>query len=80
MILDDNNQNVIDDKVITIDKAKDETLYTYKSNALVDKKHGYANANYQLDITVQFVQTTKAAATEAGWSEAVVNKLFPEAE
>lgn len=45
-----------------------QTIYTHKSNSLVDGKHGYANAKYQLDIIVEFVQTVDAAADDMEWA------------
>ena len=38
-------------------KGKD--VYTYKGNILDETKPGYANADYELDITVDFIQTTE---------------------
>lgn len=38
-------------------KGKD--VYTFKGNILDDSRPGYANADYELDITVDFIQTTE---------------------
>ena len=34
-------------------------VYTFKGNILDDNRPGYANADYELDITVDFIQTTE---------------------
>ena len=46
-------------------------IYTYKADKLDDEAQGYANANYELDITVEFVQTDEngesAGSVEWAW-------------
>lgn len=44
--------------------------YTHKESVLDDVKQGYSNAKYELDITVEFIQTTDEgeSATASGWS------------
>lgn len=39
-----------------------ETVYTYKAKVLNEDHQGYANANYNLDITVEFVQADEESA------------------
>lgn len=51
-----------------IETTANETVYTYKNKELGENVSGYANANYKLNIQVEFVQTDEAAAQEAGWS------------
>lgn len=45
-------------------------IYTYKENELSSdqKLHGYANSDYELDITVDFVQATADAAEASNWT------------
>ena len=45
-------------------------VYTYKANELDDTNQGYSNAKYELDITVEFIQTTDdgESATASGWA------------
>lgn len=52
-----------------------QTVYSYKVNHLVGNAQGYANADYKLNITVEFVQADEEAAqafptsdTVAAWS------------
>ncbi len=40
----------------------DKDVYTYKENKLDTTKQGYANADYELNITVEFVQADPEAA------------------
>lgn len=49
--------------------ADDESFFTYKANKLDSNRPGYSNADYSLDITVEFVQADEEAA-----------QSFPEAE
>lgn len=44
-------------------------VYTFKKNEVDPKKPGYSNANYQLDITVDFVQADEDnEAIKASWN------------
>lgn len=47
----------------------DKDVYTYKENKLDTTKQGYANADYELNITVEFVQADPeaAASVAAPW-------------
>lgn len=49
-------------------KGKD--IYTYKANELDAVNHGYANADYSLNITVEFLQSTEVEAEAAKIIEA----------
>lgn len=53
---------------VKIETGDKETVYTYKNKELGANESGYANADYKLNIQVEFVQTDEAAAQEAGWS------------
>ena len=48
---------------------KDKYVYTYKENKLIDELQGYANAGYELNINVEFVQADEdaEAALASGW-------------
>ncbi len=50
--------------------AKTKYVYTYKEDKLDEKNSGYANADYELNITVEFVQADEdaEAAKALGWS------------
>lgn len=52
----------------------DKDVYTYKENKLNEEKQGYANASYELDITVEFVQADAEAAGASDW------KWYPNAQ
>lgn len=41
---------------------KTQTVYSYKVNHLVGNEQGYANADYRLNITVEFVQADEEAS------------------
>lgn len=45
----------------------DKDVYTYKEDKLNEEKQGYANADYELDITVEFVQADAEAADTSAW-------------
>lgn len=45
----------------------DKDVYTYKENKLNEEMQGYANADYELDITVEFVQADAEAADTSAW-------------
>ncbi len=51
------------------DTLKDKDVYTYKGKILDKDLPGYANADYQLDIKVDFLQTNEDGkiADTAGW-------------
>lgn len=51
-----------------------ENLYRKSESKLADGKLGYADSNYTLTITTEFVQATKDAVTEA-WGDADGSKL-----
>ncbi len=53
------------------DDIKGKYVYTYKGDILDNKNLGYANADYQLDITVEFLQTTEEGEiiTTSGWAQ-----------
>lgn len=51
----------------------DQDIYTYKANVLDALLQGYANADYELNIIVEFVQADKEAAQ--GWDADVVAEL-----
>lgn len=53
-------------------------VFTYKGNILDDTKPGYANADYKLDITVEFLQTNEdgSIASAEGWDEDIVKQLI----
>lgn len=48
-------------------KYLDKDVYTYKENKLNEQMQGYANAGYELDITVEFVQADADAASAWSW-------------
>ena len=50
---------------------KDKDVYTYKGHILDDKALGYAKADYELDITVEFLQTTEEdeIITTSNWDK-----------
>lgn len=50
------------------DKAKGLDVYTHTLKELDLAHKGYANDNYTLTITTEFVQADKAAADAAGWT------------
>lgn len=54
-------------------------IYTYKEDVLDDDLQGYANADYNLNITVEFVQADKEAALAQGWNSTVVDELATKA-
>ena len=56
-------------------KLEGKDVFTYKANKLDMSAQGYANADYNLNITVEFVQTDAEAAKGLGWNTDVVTKL-----
>lgn len=56
-------------------------VFTYKGHILDDEAMGYAAADYELDITVEFLQTTEESEEgdsilmSAGWPSAVLKEL-----
>ena len=54
-------------------------VYTYKANILDETAQGYANADYNLNITVEFVQADEKAALAQGWNTEVVKDLVAKA-
>ena len=48
-------------------------IYTYKASKLNETAQGYANADYNLNITVEFVQADEEAAQ--GWDSDIVKML-----
>ena len=59
-----------DGEDITFD-ADTQTVYTYKVDHLVGNEQGYANADYKLNITVEFVQADEEAAQAFPTSDTV---------
>lgn len=59
------------------ESLKDKDVYTYKGNILDESKPGYANADYELDITVDFIQTTEDGEVIDGstWDVAFLKEL-----
>lgn len=55
------------DDAFTEEEMKGYDIFTYKANELDDTKPGYANANYELNITVEFVQADPDAAADWTW-------------
>lgn len=53
-----------------VEKCKGKDIFTYKANELDEKNQGYANAGYELNITIEIVQADEEgkAAEEAKWS------------
>lgn len=60
------------------EKYGKKDIFTYKEDVLNSELQGYANADYNLDITVEFVQADKDAA--AGWDSSVVAELVKKME
>lgn len=62
-------------------KFDDVDVFTYKGHILDDEAMGYAAADYELDITVEFLQTTEegeegdSILTSANWPLDVLKKL-----
>lgn len=54
----------------TVDNYKDKDIYTYKADELDPEHQGYANAKYELEITVELVQTDENgdSATAKNWT------------
>lgn len=69
-------KQLIDDGEFTADQAKEFNVFTYQENVREDGLYGYSDADYDLNITVEFVQsdTEDESAYEAaiamGWGNA----------
>ena len=50
-----------------LDKYTDKDVFIYKENKLNDRFPGYADAEYELSVTVEFLQADDEAAANAGW-------------
>lgn len=53
-----------------VESCKDKDIFTYKANELDENNQGYANAGYELNITIEIVQADEdgKAAAEAKWA------------
>lgn len=51
-----------------VETYKESDIFTYVADVLDDKLQGYANADYTLDISVEFVQADPQAADEMAWT------------
>lgn len=73
-VVDDKNEDGQVDMIdlsIALNPDGDKKIFWKSESALDPEKPGYANSNYTLGITAQFVQATSDAVTEAWGEEAL---------